>query len=143
MTSPEESSEHSLPYYPQCRKWSDVTFLEWQQLAGQNIRNLRHVFHSAVTNSDTLELMQDALGEDDEYWFFNPEYNGIANGRSFFPGQEEFYALLYSPNVRGLAWLLIQHKSQLDLREITRITIFGKLSSEAAYAAIYLEIGPV
>ncbi|GAD94426.1 hypothetical protein MYCGRDRAFT_89049 [Paecilomyces variotii No. 5] len=142
MTSPEEASGYRLPYYPQCRKWSDVTFLEWQELAGGDIQNLRHVFHSAVVNEDTLELMQDALGEDDAEWWFNPEYSGIANGRSFFPGQAEFQALLYSPNIRGLAWLLIQHKPQLGLREINKITVFGKIDDQAAYAALYLEVGP-
>ncbi|KAJ9295749.1 hypothetical protein DTO271G3_5772 [Paecilomyces variotii] len=142
--SPEDSSEHALPRYPKCARWSDVTFLQWQQMAGQNIGNLGHVFYSAVTNDDTLELMAEALEreheEQDEEWYCESKYNGLAKGKSFSPGDEAYEALLYSPNIRGLAWLLIQHKPQLGIKTISKITIFGKQTDDVCYAAIYLEI---
>ncbi|KAJ9200983.1 hypothetical protein DTO164E3_3732 [Paecilomyces variotii] len=142
MNSPEDSADHKLPRYPKCARWSDVTFLQWQQIAGQNIGNLKHVFYSAVTNDDTLELMATALDKEEE-WYYESEYDGLAKGKSFLPGQEQYEALLYSPNIRGLAWLLIQHKPQLGIRRISKITIFGKRTTEVCYAAIYLEIEEV
>lgn len=142
VDSPEQKSGYSLPFYPRCGRWSDVTFLQWQKMAGQNIGNLRHVFHTTVTNDETLEVMEGVLGEEPE-WYFYDEYNGLANGLSFYPGGDDFNSLLYTPNVRGLAWLLIQHKPQLGHKRISKITLFGKRSAEVAYAAIYLEIESV
>ena len=33
--------------------WADLNFLVWQDKAGQNIRNLKHVFRATLSNVET------------------------------------------------------------------------------------------
>ncbi|KAJ9222528.1 hypothetical protein DTO169C6_5119 [Paecilomyces variotii] len=133
-----ENATPNLDRYPKCRKWSDVTFLQWQHMAQGNIQNLNHVFQETITNDDTRSIMRKALGKPDG-WNNWDELHSSSAWRSFYPGSNEYNALLYTPNVRGVAWLLIQHKQQLGRRTISKITTFGAGFS----AALYLKIDAV
>jgi hypothetical protein len=84
--------------------------------------------------------MRQAIGEADD---FNDraKYSPMQEkGRTFRPGSDEYYALLYSPNGRGIGWLLTQHKTQLGLLTVSSITVFG---SEDGDSALYFRIDPV
>ncbi|KAJ9306836.1 hypothetical protein DTO217A2_3617 [Paecilomyces variotii] len=130
-----ESEAPNLSRYPKCRRWSDVTFLQWQHMAQGNVQNLNHVFRETITNQDTRSIMRRVLGKPDS-WNDWDELHSASRWRSFYPQSDEFNALLYTPNVRGVAWLLIQHKQQLGRRIITQITTFGADFQPALYLKI-------
>ncbi|KAB8232368.1 hypothetical protein ETB97_006282 [Aspergillus alliaceus] len=121
------------------RQWSDVIFLLWKRVAKSNAGGLRHIFQSIVANQQTLNIMRQAIGEADDFKDWD-KYSPIQeNGRTFRPGSDEYYALLYSPNGRGIGWMLTQHKTQLGLLTVSSITVFGSDGEPV----LYFKIDPV
>ncbi|OGM48779.1 hypothetical protein ABOM_003055 [Aspergillus bombycis] len=114
VISPEHAKRKETPMEDivPLRQWSDVTFLLWERYT------------------------KGALGVYDIFFKYSPMRE---NGRTFRPGSEEYYALLYCPNGRGIGWLLTQHKAQLGLLTVSSITVFG----EDGEAMLYFKIDPV
>ncbi|KAB8067803.1 hypothetical protein BDV29DRAFT_196156 [Aspergillus leporis] len=121
------------------RQWSDVLFLLWERVAKDKTSGLSHVIRSIVINAETLATMRQAIGEAEDFSAWNKLSPMKEKGKTFRPGQDEYYALLYSPNGRGIGWLLTQHKAQLGLRTVSSITVFGADGE----AALYFKIDPV
>jgi hypothetical protein len=108
---------------PKPAAWSDISYLRCLGVCsshGTSVQTLQHIFQVAVENSDTKAIIARALaGRTPTSW---------ANKVTVTPApfisttltadNEAFYALARSPNVRGIAWMLIQHKdsSQLGLK---------------------------
>ncbi|KAL2783350.1 hypothetical protein BJX66DRAFT_349514 [Aspergillus keveii] len=121
---------------PPLKQWSDVVFLLWQRIAGSNVQRFQHHIQYAIANTDTVRIMQKAVGEDDTFsdWeSFQPLRGG---GKTFRPDSDEYYALLNSPNGFGIAWFLIQHKAQLGIKTVSEITVFGADGDPCLYFAI-------
>ncbi|KAE8378405.1 hypothetical protein BDV26DRAFT_292222 [Aspergillus bertholletiae] len=138
------SPEYEKPHWPKeafvpLKQWSGVVFLLWERVAMDDAKDLRHIFRCAVTNPQTLSIMRKAPGEDDNFDYWNKYGPMKRGGRTFRPGSIEYYALLYSPNGRGIGWMLAQHKSQLGLRTVSSITIFGADGEPS----LYFKIDPV
>jgi hypothetical protein len=75
---------------------------------------------SGVVNTETLFVTTNALR-------LKPNAPHPAwPGRDFGPQSEEFAALLASPNGRGVAWFLAQHKAQLGHKTISNVRVWGK-----------------
>ncbi|KAL1856561.1 hypothetical protein Plec18170_003529 [Paecilomyces lecythidis] len=135
--SPENRSPDAKRY-PKLKKWSDVTFLQWQHVAQGNVQNLNHIFQEGITNPETKAALARALGKPEDFDDWG-QYRRPPAWRSFYPGSDEYNALLYTPNLRGVSWLLIQHKQQLGRRKISKITLF----TAGGYPCLYLKIDPV
>ena len=139
-SSPEnEKKDWTKDQYPPLRRWSEVLSLVWIDAAGGNTRSLKHVIRSVVTNTETLSVMRRAVGEGEFDESFNDwgKFDPIdTNGRTFRAGEEAFYALLYTSNGRGIGWLLIQHKAQLDIKTVSKITVFGAGGSPMLYFSL-------
>lgn len=139
-SSPEnEQHDWKEEQYPPLRKWSDVISLLWIDAAGSKAANLKHVIRSVVTNRETLSVMRRAVGEGefDEKFQDWGKFDPIdTNGRTFRPSEDAFYALLYTPNGRGIGWSLIQHKAQLGIKTVSEITVFGANDSPMLYFKI-------
>jgi hypothetical protein len=107
---------------PKLGRWSDVAFLQWKEqarLRNKDVSNLRYIFSSDVSNTESHGILARALQS-------NPE---SLSAPSWAPNEdncEEMYwedrkvftmdnargkALLASPNGLGAAYMLIQHKS--------------------------------
>ncbi|KAM0718204.1 hypothetical protein Q7P37_006536 [Cladosporium fusiforme] len=100
------------------KQWSDVTFLSWQKYAGDGIKNLKYVFQSTIMNDDTNDVVRGILEKREEVMEAWP-------GLKIPMNEKDAQALLGTPNGRGVAWLLIQHKEQLGLKVPDAVSIFG------------------
>lgn len=100
------------------RQYSDVVFLAWQQAAGDRIKGLKYVFRHHIANKDTLDVTLEILqkrGERAKLW---PGYEISMTER-------DAWAIMGTPNGRGAAWMLIQHKQQPGLKSIRAVTIYS------------------
>jgi hypothetical protein len=111
-----------LPF-PLLEKLSDVAFLVFQQLmkeTKQPMDQLKGLLRSGVVNSETLLVTTNALR-------LKPDAPHPAwPGRDFGPQSEGFAAILASPNGRGVAWFLAQHKAQLGHKTISNVRVWGE-----------------
>ncbi|KAL3428482.1 hypothetical protein PVAG01_01991 [Phlyctema vagabunda] len=107
--------------YPPLVSWSDLTFLAYQQQAavnGHDIRKLRYVVRAGIANDNTRAIMNWACGVKDDY---PPWENRAVFGMDTEQGQ----ALLGTPNGSGIAWLLINHKLQLGIKTVDKVSVFS------------------
>ena len=111
-----------LPF-PWLEKLSDVAFLVFQQLmkeTNQPTDRLKGFLRSGVVNTETLFVTTNALRLKPNA--LHPAWPG----RDFGPQSDGFAALLASPNGRGVAWFLAQHKVQLGHKTISNIRVWGE-----------------
>ena len=105
------------------KQFSDIVYLEWQHLLQlsspppNKVPDLRYVFKLFISNDITNDLIKRALSNKKQKLTAWP-------GSSFSPDSDEFKALLGSPNGGGIGWLLINHKVQLGLKTVSKITVF-------------------
>ncbi|KAJ1713068.1 hypothetical protein NYO67_4747 [Aspergillus flavus] len=133
--APDKPMEDIVPL----RQWSDVVFLLWQDYTKGSPGVLRHIFQSVVAIEQSLSIMRQALGETDDFKDWDKYTPMNTDGRTFRPGSDEYYALLYCPNGRGIGWLLTQHKAQMGLLTVSSITVFG----QDGEPMLYFKIEPV
>lgn len=103
-----------------------MIFLQWQQLCSQtnpstSVSQLKYIIQSDIANDATKAIVRQALGKPSTF----TDWSQIEDGVSWTSGDDEFKAILASPNGRGAAWLLVQHKPQFGLMEVTKITVRG------------------
>ena len=111
-----------LPF-PSLEKLSDVAFLEFQQLmieTKQPTDGLKGFLRSGVVNPATLSVTTNALRLKPNAAL--PTWPA----RDFGPQSDGFAALLASPNGRGVACFLAQHKAQLGHKTISSIRVWGE-----------------
>jgi hypothetical protein len=95
----------------QLKRWSDVAFLGWQyqaQRRGRDGSDLRYIVSADITNTETGPILQRCLGVADVK--ANCRSYRWANRREWNWDTDEFKAIISSPNGRGAALMLIQHK---------------------------------
>ncbi|KAF1988054.1 hypothetical protein K402DRAFT_39832 [Aulographum hederae CBS 113979] len=123
-----------IPILPALQRWSDIGFIEWQNLAGSDVKNLRYVFNRWAVNEDTMAVAQALLDA----------HAGGTDGLKFAGDMPWIDAdsdaglqWIRTPNVSGTAWFLINHKEKMGLRRIARVKLFvddevavGKLVNE-------------
>jgi len=107
------------------RQWSDVVFLDYQTLtraqqqSPESMQKLRYVFRLRITNGATLGIIEAVLGVTS--WRETVrEWPGDWFGMDTDKGK----ALLGTPNGRGVAWLLAQHKKQLGRKVVSGVRVF-------------------
>ena len=120
------------------RQWSDVVFLQWKDLfktsnAKDDITDLRYVFRITISNEDSTALILKAVknkGAEFGYW----------PGTEFEPQSDEFKAILGSPNGAGVAWFLIDHKAQLGMKTVSKITVFRYVHQQMIASMPYRQL---
>lgn len=111
-------------------RWADVIFLQYQELCNQqqaSLGLLQHVFRAYIINDETREIIAQALSANsrsEAEWSDKVTFTPTPVGATSTPANKAFYALLATPNVRGVAWMLIQHKAELGLKHIDYIQVF-------------------
>lgn len=99
------------------RQYSDVIFLEWQEMARDNVKNLKYVIRSSIINQETKAVLR--------YIFAKRRVQlGPWPGLHIETSHEDAWAIMGTPNGRGVAWMLIQHKVQLGLKYISGVTVW-------------------
>ena len=117
---------------PGMSSWSDVIAAVWTLLTNPVERGLlRYIVRMNVINEDTTDVVSVALKKVGQTNGIPPKWPGL----TFAPPastelkedaemQKAFQAVLATPNVRGTAWLLLQHKWQLGAKTIKSITVW-------------------
>ncbi|KAI4190528.1 MAG: hypothetical protein LQ346_004904 [Caloplaca aetnensis] len=105
--SPRQQARPGQPF-PELYRWSDVVWLAWAQIAGNQKSQLRYIVHDDIVTPATRKWM---------------EYIEVASPDTNFlpwPGQlydlqsDEGKALLATPHGVGLAYMLADHRYELD-----------------------------
>lgn len=102
--------------------WADLTFLVWQDTAGQNVRNLKHVFRATLSNVKTKYYAQKAIGD----WYNRAVFTETGTEQDAVKdGGKGLKALINSPNGKGIYWLLQTHKAQLGIKTIEKVEVWA------------------
>lgn len=100
--------------------WSDVAYLEWSELAGKDVKSLKYIMRSLITNAQTRSMIKEALKS--AGLIKTPTFE---NARTFKMTEDAGLALLGSQNGAGCGFMLIGHKAQLGVKTITEVTVWG------------------
>jgi len=90
----------------------------------ENPQNLNYIFRSKIQNEDTQDMIIAALQN------LNPPIDVLpgtyANRITFTKAANpnQFHALLGSKNGAGCAYLLLTHKTDLGVKDITSVTVW-------------------
>ncbi|KAF2032388.1 hypothetical protein EK21DRAFT_61098, partial [Setomelanomma holmii] len=103
---------------PRLRLASDIMFAYWLH-NNPNPKDLRYYFVNTVTNEATLRLMAKVVRKKGLQDL--PPWSGVQLG--MWEAEAE-YMLGSSPIGATLAYLLIQHKAELGLKQVTSVNIF-------------------
>ncbi|KAK4545410.1 hypothetical protein LTR36_002760 [Oleoguttula mirabilis] len=119
---------------PQLGQWSDVVFLTWKYLTTPQQRaNLRWVFRREIENDDTNNIIG-----------YVAKKRNVGKARPSDDNDGPVWALLATPNLRGVAWLLAQHKADMGERTVRSIRVWNGGSEGDDYTpSMLLEIGPL
>ncbi|KAI5359165.1 hypothetical protein Slin14017_G100670 [Septoria linicola] len=148
---------------PSMRAWSDVVTAVWTSLTSATGRQLlRYIVRINIQNQDTNDIVIEALqrvpgGRKNGvapkwpgFTFKPPPVPPPAGGGASPTKQSKemlkaFQAVLATPNVRGVVWLLLQHKFQLGAKTIKEIIVWDMSPFENQDAghqlAVLIEIG--
>lgn len=107
---------------PELSHWSDVTYLQWQDLTSRP-GDLKRIVRCHIDNTGTRDILDKVMvGADGKR---NPR--PLSNNRRTFTSEDgdDFKALMGTPNVIGAGWLLAQHKAvdQLGWKCVESISI--------------------
>jgi hypothetical protein len=116
--------DHELFKPPELARWSDVVYLSWKEETNEEQRaNLNKVVQHDIVNMETRNILAYVLRMN----FKTDNPLGRAprwpEKRVIYSWMEGFNALLYTPNLRGVVWLLVQHQGQLGKKTIQSITV--------------------
>jgi len=122
---------------PELNQWSDVTFISWQATCHRKTSDpycankLRYLLRLYIVNEDTTEIMkvavQNAFGIN---WHKHPKLPAWSENPPVFRRDsggaelEAFQALLGTPNMKCICWMLIQRKTELGRKRIRQVTVF-------------------
>jgi len=102
------------------KHWSDVTYLEWASNQTTAPHKLDYICRMCVTNADTRRIVwqafKSAVGDGSD----------MMSDKTFPMTSEQGKAILGTPNGRGVAYFLINHKDagQMGLKEIESVRAF-------------------
>lgn len=116
---------------PEINRLSDIYFLHWKSISGNNIANVKYFFRVNLANERTRNRIQEAIGGPP------PEWPGI----SFDMTTDQGKVILGTANGVGVAYFLFTHKPELGVRAPTKVTVFKTIegASEAFHLLFYIE----
>ena len=123
--------DKSADKIPQLSQWSDIVYLTWKQVTSEEQRpKLQAICRRAISNSETKNMLARVLQKN----FKKDPVAGTGRApkwpefKKITPDMYGFNALLYTPNIRGIVWLLIQHHDLIGKKTIESITVSPKQS---------------
>lgn len=137
---------------PGMSTWSDVVGAVWTKITSPTGRRLlRYVVRMNVINEDTTDVVSVALKKVGQLNGIPPPWPGLVFAppaatklKEDIAMQQAFQAVLATPNVRGVVWLLLQHKWQLGAKTVKSITVWDMsglaTQSSGSQLAILVEI---
>jgi predicted Fe-S protein YdhL (DUF1289 family) len=107
---------------------SDVVWLTWANLCVSNtqqLQGIKYIFQINIINGDTNNMIVtfQSGGLD--------KMNGYNDKFSLYPGDSTSESILGTPDGKGIAWFLAQHKAQLGAtRTITEIVVWNSVDND-------------
>lgn len=116
------------------KRWSDVVFLQWQDLCTRvwrtHMADIRAIVQLDITNQTTIRIVNEALrrtGMPLNDWPHKDWTRYPAQGMANFSwSTAEYQAILATPNGVGPAHLLLGHPDQLGKKMISAISVFRR-----------------
>jgi hypothetical protein len=116
-----------------------------------NLKTLKHIFLSVITTPTTQQIVDHIYAKNTGFvsrgWGDFPPWNQRLTVEA---DTDEYLALLASVQLKGIMWMLLQHREQLGHKTITRISVFkDEVTGEVGYDAlhrgpcVYIELGDV
>jgi hypothetical protein len=87
--------------------------------ASDNAKSLKYIFRATISNPGTQRIFDQAVLDQT-----GRQYVGWEDRVTFGMDTERGQAILGTPNGKGVAWLLINHKDQLGAKTIESVTIW-------------------
>ncbi|KAI8216163.1 hypothetical protein K4K53_010322 [Colletotrichum sp. SAR 10_77] len=115
--------EYGLGAVPDMDTLSDFAFFQWLlgcQAKKVDPKSLKVVFRAHITYGPTYNLVLQALKDAGQ-----KRVPGWSDRATFKMGTREGDAILGSTHGAGTAWMLIQHKDALGVKEITEAVVWG------------------
>ncbi|KAL4869553.1 hypothetical protein BDV12DRAFT_196179 [Aspergillus spectabilis] len=108
---------------PEPRRLSDIYYLIWKQIAkiSKELRNIKYFIRFHVINTQSKTVALKACDNDVPFW----------PGKDFDMSTTEGKALLGSPNGSGVAYFLINHKQDLGVKVVKKVTVFKTIGTNA------------
>ncbi|KAH6870340.1 hypothetical protein BKA58DRAFT_361044 [Alternaria rosae] len=106
---------------PKLNQFSDVAWLDWEFLMKENkgdVKNIHYFVSVLIVNPETKVVALRAVRTRGQNLEDFP-------GQTFERGTDEMNALMGTPNIQGFAYMLVQHKAQLDNMYIKKIQVFA------------------
>ncbi|KAF2403549.1 hypothetical protein EJ06DRAFT_553829 [Trichodelitschia bisporula] len=109
--------------WPPIAHWSDVVWYMWDEMGqafgGGNINRLQWIIRDGIADDDTRRVIREIEAA-------HGRVGTWENGKqTYMPGSSEGMALLGTPQGRGVALLLIDHKHLMGPKYVSSITIFS------------------
>jgi hypothetical protein len=132
---------------------SDMAFLEWKRACTKyntNTNTLKHIFFSVIRAHEMQEVVHHIhtakTGREMESMSDLPLWDKRI---TLEPGTDEFLALFATVQVKGIMWMLLQHREHLGHKTIKKMCIFLDERTgvdddyEPRGPSIYIELGDV
>jgi hypothetical protein len=119
---------------PDLKHWSDVVFLSWKQAISRvegDIENLKWIVQRQVDNDETYKVIMHVLRNLPRSNKHEVEVPVIPITQTITRDQTEvgFNMLLATPPVRGVVWMLAQHRAALGNKWISSIEVYAESAS--------------
>lgn len=121
--------EYGLGAVPDMDTLSDFAFFQWLlgcQAKKVDPKSLQVVFRAHITYGPTYNLVLQALKDAGQ-----KRVPGWNDRVTFKMGTREGDAILGSTHGAGTAWMLIQHKDALGVKEITEAVVWGMVQPKS------------
>ncbi|KAF4822305.1 hypothetical protein CGCTS75_v010734 [Colletotrichum tropicale] len=102
---------------------SDIAYFQWRDgclSGGDDVKSLKVVFRSHIVYNKTFQIVMEALRR--AKYTEVPEWDKRI---TFKMDTDEGLAILGSTHGASTAWMLIQHKAELGLKDITEVVVWA------------------
>jgi hypothetical protein len=133
---------------------SDIAFLEWKRACGKSqtdVKSLKHIFISVIVTPSTQDVVATVLKNKgktitDRADFWANQLPGWEQKLTFQSDSDEGKALYGTVQLKGIMWMLVQHREHLGQKAIKSVSVFrgGDSPRERVYGpTFYIELEDV
>ena len=141
---------------PPLSRSSDIAFLEWKRACDKSktdLKSLKHIFISVVVTPETRHVVATILKDmgkpiTDAADVWANQLPGWAQKLTFHPDSDEGKVMFGTIQLKGIMWMLVQHREHLGHKAIKSVSIFRGGPPETDYGppfgpTFYIELEDV
>ena len=131
---------------------SDMTFLAWKRTCARyqtDLKSLKHIFISIIMTPETQNVVASVMQNmgcpiTDRADVWNKQLPGWEQKLTFQPNSDEGKALHGTVQIKGVMWMLVQHREHLGQKAIKSISVFrGEAHGKVSGPTFYIELEDV